>query len=223
MIRIPHFSLPRPTLLDGYIARQYGRILAMTTVGMLGLFYISSFIDKSDKLFKGQISLGMLLEFLFWSTPELLTYIIAIAVLLSGLVTVGLLTKNSELIVMRACGISLYRTALPMVVFALAAGAVLVGIQENVLATANRRADQLNHHIRTGIAADLRRAQSQVDRRARTARSITTSTTTRAGRSCTTCRCSSSIRRTTRSRRGGSCRRPPTPRMRDPMRNRNGR
>ena len=149
-IRVPHFSLPRPTLLDGYIARQYGRILAMTTVGMLGLFYISSFIDKSDKLFKGQISAGMLLEFLFWSTPEWLTYIIAIAVLLSGLVTVGLLTKNSELIVMRACGISLYRTALPMVVFSLAAGAVLVGIQENVLATANRRADQLNHHIRTG-------------------------------------------------------------------------
>ena len=150
VIRIPHFSMPRPTLLDGYVARQYGRILAMTTAGMLGLFYISSFIDKSDKLFKGQISLGMLLEFLFWSTPEFLTYIIAIAVLLSGLITVGLLTKNSELIVMRACGISLYRTALPMVAFALAAGAFLVALQENVLSTANRRADQLNHHIRTG-------------------------------------------------------------------------
>ena len=150
VIRIPHFSMPGPTLLDGYVARQYGRILGMTTVGMLGLFYISSFIDKSDKLFKGQISLGMLLEFLFWSTPEFLTYIIAIAVLLSGLITVGLLTKNSELIVMRACGISLYRTALPMLAFAVAAGAFLVGLQENVLSTANRRADQLNHHIRTG-------------------------------------------------------------------------
>jgi LPS export ABC transporter permease LptF/LPS export ABC transporter permease LptG len=150
VIRIPHFSMPGPTLLDGYVARQYGRILAMTIIGMLGLFYISSFIDKSDKLFKGQISLGMLLEFLFWSTPEFLTYIIAIAVLLSGLITVGLLTKNSELIIMRACGISLYRTALPMLAFALAAGAFLVALQENVLSTANRRADQLNHHIRTG-------------------------------------------------------------------------
>ena len=150
VIRIPHFSMPGPMLLDGYVARQYGRILGMTTVGMLGLFYISSFIDKSDKLFKGQISLGMLLEFLFWSTPEFLTYIIAIAVLLSGLITVGLLTKNSELIVMRACGISLYRTALPMLAFALAAGVFLVALQENVLSTANRRADQLNHHIRTG-------------------------------------------------------------------------
>ena len=148
--RVPRFSMPGPTLLDGYIARQYGRVLAMTIAGMLGLFYISSFIDKSDKVFKGQVTVGMVLEFLFWSTPEWLTYIIAIAVLLSGLVTVGLLTKNSELIVMRACGISLYRTALPMVVFALAAGALLIGIQESVLATANRRADQLNHHIRTG-------------------------------------------------------------------------
>jgi LPS export ABC transporter permease LptF/LPS export ABC transporter permease LptG len=150
VIRIPRFDLPRPTLLDGYIARQYGRILAMTIVGLLGLFYISSFIDKSDKLYKGQITVLTLLEFLFWSTPEFLTYIIAIGVLLAGLVTVGLLTKNSELIVMRACGISLYRTAMPMIAFALAAGAVLLGVQENILATANRRADQLNHLIRTG-------------------------------------------------------------------------
>jgi LPS export ABC transporter permease LptG len=92
----------------------------------------------------------MLLEFLFWSTPEYLTYIIAMAVLLAGLVTVGLLTKNSELVVMRACGISLYRTALPLLAFAFGASALLVGLEENVLATSNRRADQLNHIIRTG-------------------------------------------------------------------------
>ncbi len=150
VIRVPHFSLPRPTLLDGYIAREYGRVLGMTMAGMLGLFYISTFIDKSDKLFKGQVTVGRLLEFLFWSTPEFLTYIIALAVLIAGLVTIGLLTKNSELIVMRACGISIYRTALPMLAFALAAAAMLVGIQEYVLATANRRAEQLDHEIRFG-------------------------------------------------------------------------
>ena len=150
VIRVPQFSLPGPTILDGYVARQYARVLAMTIVGMLGLFYISSFIDMSDKLFKGQVTLGMLFAYLFWATPEFLTYIIALAVLISGLVTIGLLTKNSELVVMRACGISLYRTSMPMLAFALAAGAMLVGIQENILATANRRADQLKHHIRTG-------------------------------------------------------------------------
>ena len=137
-------------LLDAYVSKQYLRILGMTIVGMLGLFYISTFIDLSDKLFKGQTTLGMIAEFLFWSTPEFLSYIIALSVLLAALVTVGLLTKNSELIVMRACGISLYRTALPMVAFALVGSALLFGMEERVLATANQRADRLKHIIRTG-------------------------------------------------------------------------
>ncbi|MDP3716876.1 MAG: LPS export ABC transporter permease LptF [Acidobacteriota bacterium] len=150
VFKVPQFSLPGPRLLDVYLARQYVRILGMTTVGMLGLFYISTFIDLSDKWFKGQTSLGMLAQFLFWSTPEWLTYILALAVLLSALVTIGLLTKNSELIVMRACGISLYRTALPLVLFAAAASAILFAMEERLLATANRNADRLKHIIRTG-------------------------------------------------------------------------
>ncbi len=150
VIKLPAFELPRPRLIDVYIGQQYLRLLGMTIIGMLGLFYISTFIDLSDKWFKGQTNLSMLLEFLFWSTPQFLSYIIALAVLLSALVTVGLLTKNSEIIVMRACGISLYRTALPLVVFAAAASALLFGMEERVLATANRNADRLKHIIRTG-------------------------------------------------------------------------
>jgi LPS export ABC transporter permease LptG len=92
----------------------------------------------------------MLMEFLWWSTPQFLSYVIALAVLLSALVTIGLLTKNSELIVMRACGISLYRTAVPLVVFGALASALLFGMEESVLATANQRAGRLNHIIRGG-------------------------------------------------------------------------
>ncbi len=152
VIRIPQLELPRPNLLDIYVARQYLRILGMTVIAMLGLFYISTFIDLSDKWFKGQTTLGQILAFLWWSTPQFMAYIIALAVLLSALVTIGLLTKNSELIVMRACGVSLYRTAAPMLVFALIASAVLFGMEERVLALANRRADELKHLIRGGSA-----------------------------------------------------------------------
>lgn len=151
VIRLPYFEIPRPTLLDIYIGKEYLRVVAMTTIGLLGLFYISTFIDLSDKLFKGQASLAMIGEYLLWSSPQFLTYIIALSVLLSSLVTIGLLTKNSELIVMRACGISLYRTALPMVTFALIGSAVLFGIEERLLGTANQRATQLNQLIRTGV------------------------------------------------------------------------
>jgi LPS export ABC transporter permease LptG/LPS export ABC transporter permease LptF len=152
VVRIPQFELPRPNLLDRYVARQYLRILGMTIIAMLGLFYISTFLDLSDKWFKGQTTFGQILAFLWWSTPQFMAYIIALAVLLAALVTIGVLTKNSELIVMRACGVSLYRTAAPMVAFALVASAMLFGMEERVLSFANRRADQLKHLIRGGSA-----------------------------------------------------------------------
>ena len=150
VIRIPQLQFPRPNLLDLYVARTYVRMLAMCIVGIMGLFYISTFLDKSDKLFKGQITLNTLLAFLWWQTPQFLYYIIAIAVLLAAIVTIGLLTKNSELIVMRACGISIYRTAVPLLVFAVIASGVLFAFEERVLAISNRRADYLNHIIRGG-------------------------------------------------------------------------
>ena len=150
VLRIPQFDLPRPTLLDIYVGKQYLRILAMNIVGLLGLFYISTFIDLSDKLFKGETTMSQLLAYLAWSTPQFLAYIIAIAVLLSALITIGLLTKNSELIVMRACGISLYRTALPLLAFAAGASVVLFAMEDRLLAAANGRAERLQHIIRTG-------------------------------------------------------------------------
>ncbi len=88
--------------------------------GMLGIFYIGSFIDWSDNLFKGQATAAQLAQFLWYSTPQFVYYVLPLSALVGTLVTIGLLTKSSELIVMRACGVSLYRTALPLLVLGLA-------------------------------------------------------------------------------------------------------
>src|SRR6185436_1597287 len=65
---------------------------------------------------------------------------------------IGVLTKNNELVVMKACGISLYRIALPMVVCAVAAGLLLFGLEETILGPSNRRAERLNGAIRGRVA-----------------------------------------------------------------------
>ena len=70
--------------------------------------------------------------------------------LLAALVTIGLLTKNSELVVMKACGISLYRVALPMVAGAICAGGMLFCSNRRVLGPSNRRAEAIRHVIRGG-------------------------------------------------------------------------
>ncbi|HVC18916.1 MAG TPA: LPS export ABC transporter permease LptF [Vicinamibacterales bacterium] len=149
VVKIPSFSFPRPHLLDLYVAKQYLRVFALGFLGLLGIFYISTFIDLSDKLFKGQATMAMLLQYFYYATPQFVYYVIPITTLVATLVTVGLLTKNSELAVMKACGISLYRVALPLVLFGALASGTLFTLEEHVLAASNRRADTL-HGIMKG-------------------------------------------------------------------------
>jgi LPS export ABC transporter permease LptG/LPS export ABC transporter permease LptF len=148
VLRLPHLWYPRPTILDGYVSRTYLRIAALAFAALMGLFYIATVVDLSDKLFKKQASAGMMVEFLWYSTPQFMYYVIPLATLLGALVTVGLLTRTSELTVMKACGISLYRVAAPLLLVALAGSVLLFALEERILAQANRRAEALNSEIR---------------------------------------------------------------------------
>ena len=149
-------AVPRPgvlslSLLDWYVFRLYGGVLLLGFVGLLGVFYISTFIDLSDKLFKGQTTGLMLLEYFWYATPQFSYFVLPVSALVAALVTIGLLTKTSELTVMKACGVSLYRAALPIFVASLALSGVLFGMSETIMAAANREAEALNFEIRSGV------------------------------------------------------------------------
>lgn len=153
VIRVPRLNLPTPRILDVYLSREYLRVFFLGIVSLLGLFYISTFIDLVDKLLRGEATVALLMRYFYFQTPQYVYWIIPMGVLVSTLVTIGVMTKNGELLVMRACGISLYRSALPLLFFASLASGALFFMQERVLATANREADRLNRTIRRWPAA----------------------------------------------------------------------
>ncbi len=148
VIRFPRISAPTPGLLDRYVSKMYLRIAGLSFLALLGLFYISTFIDKSDKMFKGQASASMIGQLLVMQTPQFIYYIIPITALLSVLVTFGMLTRSSELTVMKACGVSLYRTALSVILLSLGFSVVLFALEQRLMATANREAEALDAKIR---------------------------------------------------------------------------
>jgi LPS export ABC transporter permease LptG/LPS export ABC transporter permease LptF len=148
IVRFPRFWYPRLTILDRYISTLAIRIIALAFAGLLGLFYIATFVDLSDKLFKGQATPAMLLQYFWYASPQFIYFVIPLSILVASLVVVGILARTSELTVMKACGISLYRAAAPLLLVALAASATLFLLEENLLARANRRAEALNDEIR---------------------------------------------------------------------------
>ena len=54
VIRVPNLSWLCPNILDRYISAIYLRAAAISFAALLGIFYIGTFIDKSEQLFKGQ-------------------------------------------------------------------------------------------------------------------------------------------------------------------------
>src|SRR5258708_343991 len=147
VVRLPNLSWMAPNILDRYISAIYMRAAALSFAALLGIFYISTFIDKSDKLFKGKATSGMVLRLLGFMTPQFAYYVIPLAALLSGLVTIGLLSRSSELSVMKACGISLYRIAAPLIILSVAWSAILFGLEQQILARANEQVDQLDSQL----------------------------------------------------------------------------
>jgi lipopolysaccharide export system permease protein len=155
VIRVPRLHVPKPGLLDRYISRLYLRVAGLSFLGLLGLFYISTFIDRSDKIFKGKATPAMVGELLIWLTPQFVYYVIPIAALLSVLVTYGILARTSELTVMKACGVSLYRSALSVVFLSLVFSGVLFVLEQHVMAQANRRAEVIDAQIKGRLPKTL--------------------------------------------------------------------
>jgi lipopolysaccharide export system permease protein len=155
VLRIPHVPAPLPGLIDRYISRIYLRVAGLSFLALLGLFYISTFIDKSDKVFKGTATTSMVGQLLVYMTPQFIYYVIPIAALLSALVTFGLLTRSSELTVMKACGVSLYRAAASVVVLALMFSGILYALEQRIKASANRQAEIIDAKIRGRLPRNL--------------------------------------------------------------------
>jgi LPS export ABC transporter permease LptF/LPS export ABC transporter permease LptG len=156
VIRLPAFSVPRPRLLDVYVLKRLVRLGALALLSLMLLNYIGTFLDESEYLFKGMASWRLLLAHLYFLTPQFVMLVVPAATLVAVLGTIGGLTRTGELTVMRACGVSLYRAALPLLGFAAVGSVLLFLIDDRVLAKANRQADEIRSEIRNTARAPVR-------------------------------------------------------------------
>lgn len=148
VIRLPHFSIWRPRLLDLYVTGRYLRTIALAFFGLLSLYYIVEFIEMSEKVQKGNATMAMVAEYFYYATPTFVYFVVPLSTLVAVLSTFGGLTRSNELTVLRACGVSLYRTAVPLMALALVWSGVLFMLEDRVLAHSQRQAEVLKDQIR---------------------------------------------------------------------------
>ena len=104
-----------PRILDEYVVREFLGMFLLVLAGFVLLMLVFTFFDLVGDILRNHIPLTMVGDYLVNLTPDMLYQIAPLAVLIATLVTFGVLNRNSEIIAMKATGISLYRLVVPIV------------------------------------------------------------------------------------------------------------
>ena len=134
-------------LMDRYIFKRMIRFLVLISVSIILLDWLiearglSEFVTNRHKF-------ELLLRYLVEQTPGILMMLAPFAVLMTVLVTFGVLERTNEVIAIKASGISLYRLALPAVTLGFLACIFLWSMSEAVVPGASRTAQTLRDRIK---------------------------------------------------------------------------
>jgi LPS export ABC transporter permease LptG/LPS export ABC transporter permease LptF len=137
-----------PRILDEYVVREFLGTFFMVLAAFVMLMLVFTFFDLVGDILRNHIPLTTVGAYLVNLTPDMLYQIAPLAVLIAVLVTFGVLNRNSELIAMKATGISLYRLVIPIVSISAILAVSLFLFDEFYLPQANLRQEALRSVIK---------------------------------------------------------------------------
>jgi len=146
--RLPRVRLRVARVIDLYMLRMFCLYFLMTLLVCLALVCLFTFFELVDDVVKNEIAYITVLDYFFFLQPHFLMLLVPISILIATLVTFGLMEKTNQIVAMKACGISVYRLAIPIFILTVAISGFVFLVQEHVLPFANQRQDNLRKIIK---------------------------------------------------------------------------
>ncbi len=131
-----------PGVLDRYVSRKFLALFLLVFSALAAATLLVTFFERLDDALEHAKPVGLLVRFVWFKLPEFLAYIVPVSVLAAALLALGLLAKFNEATAMKACGISAYRTVLPVLVLAAAVSGLAFLVQERVVPAAHARSEE---------------------------------------------------------------------------------
>jgi lipopolysaccharide export system permease protein len=109
-------SIIAMTILDRYVTKEFMRLLILILMTLILLSLLVDFFGKIRMFLSNQATFSQMASYFLWEIPLFASLTIPASVLLASLMTFASLSRTNEIIAMKANGISLYRTALPIII-----------------------------------------------------------------------------------------------------------
>jgi len=138
--------LPRVT--DTYVLSSFLFYFILLLTSFVLMFQVFTFFELLSDIIKNHMSMDRVLTYHLFLTPRLIYELAPFAVLTAILVAFGILTKHNEVTALKACGVSVYRLAAPILVAGAVLSASLFAFDHYWVPEADRRQDAIRAEIK---------------------------------------------------------------------------
>ena len=142
------FNLRFPMILDDLILRDFTVYLVMILATFILLLLVFTLFELLGDILRTQSSPVLVGEYLLNVAPYFVYNVAPLSILLSVLITFGLMERSNEITAVKATGISIYRIIVPVLVASALLATGLFFFDQFYLPYANKRQDALRNLIK---------------------------------------------------------------------------
>ena len=146
-LRLGRFSL-LPRVTDTYVLTGFLFYFVLLLASFVLMFQVFTFFELLSDIIRNRIPMNRVLTYHLFLTPRLIYELAPFGVLTAVLVAFGVLSKHNEVTALKACGVSVYRLAAPVLAAGVFLSGALFAFDHYWVPEADRRQDAIRAEIK---------------------------------------------------------------------------
>jgi len=130
-------------IIHRYLSKELMKNLVLASVALCLLFLVFDFFDRVDGIIGHDASLLVIFKYFLFKVPFFFNLTLPIAMLVATMLTLGVLSKNSEITAMRASGMKVFWIAKPVFTIAIFFSFLSIVINETLVPYCTRRVKEI--------------------------------------------------------------------------------
>lgn len=146
-------------ILSRYLIKTYLSVTITCLAAFISIYLVVDFLERYAKFSRAGATGSDIFLYFLSKVPEIISQTTPMAVLMGTILTIGTLSKNSEITAMRSSGASLFQIGKPLLWVAVSISLLLLSMQEFITPVANEKMNYIDQVVvkKKGSSAFFRR------------------------------------------------------------------
>ena len=147
-------------IISRYISLELAKVIAICLGAFIAIYLVIDFFERIDDFLEAKLALSLALHFFMLKIPLIIQQGIPMSVLMGTLISLGLMARSNELMVLKANGIGPVLVVGPIIALALLASTLDFALSEYLVPLTSTRANHIwkvrvmNRHSPTSVSEE---------------------------------------------------------------------